>query len=61
MTNEEHFIELIKKRAEECEAWERKLRSQGKLKDVEKMRKTGEQMVKTLEALQDVNFSRRNK
>ena len=59
--SKEHFIELIGKRVEDCEAWERKLRSQGNLKDVEKMRKTKKQMAKTLEELQDVNFSRRNK
>jgi hypothetical protein len=59
--SKEHFIELIGKRVEDCEAWERKLRSQGNLKDAEKMRKTKKQMVKTLEELQDVNFSRRNK
>jgi len=59
--SKEHFIELIGKRVEDCEAWERKLRSQGNLKDAEKMRKTKKQMVKTLEGLQDVNFSRRNK
>jgi hypothetical protein len=59
--SKEHFIELIGKRVKDCEAWERKLRSQGKLKDAERMRKTKVQMVKTLEELQDVNFSRRNK
>jgi hypothetical protein len=59
--SKEHFIELIGKRVEDCEAWERKLRSQGNLKDAERMRKTKKQMVKTLEELQDVNFSRRNK
>lgn len=59
--SKEHFIELIGKRVEDCEAWERKLRSQGNLKDAEMMRKTKKQMVKTLEGLQDVNFSRRNK
>jgi hypothetical protein len=59
--SKEHFIELIGKRVEDCDAWERKLRSQGNLKDAEKMRKTKKQMVKTLEELQDVNFSRRNK
>jgi len=57
----EHFIELIEERVQDCAAWERKLRSQGNLKDAEKMRKTKKQMVKTLEELQDVNFSRRNK
>ena len=57
----EHFIELIGKRVEDCEAWERKLRSQGNLKDAEKMRKTKTQMVKTLEWLKNVNYPRRNK
>ena len=57
----EHFIELIGERVEDCEAWERKLRSQGNLKDAEKMRKTKTQMVKTLEWLKNVNYSRRNK
>jgi len=57
----EHFIELIGKRVEDCEAWERKLRSQGNLKDAEMMRKTKAQMLKTLEELQDVNYGRRNK
>lgn len=57
----EHFIELIRERVEDCEAWERKLRSQGNLKDAEKMRKTKTQMVKTLEWLKNVNYSRRNK
>jgi len=57
----EHFVELIGKRVEDCAAWERKLRSQGNLKDVEMMRKTKEQMLKTLEELQDVNYGRRNK
>jgi hypothetical protein len=57
----EHFIELIGERVEDCEAWERKLRSQGNLKDAEKMRKTKDQMLKTLEELQDVNYGRRNK
>jgi hypothetical protein len=56
----EHFIELIGKRAEDCEAWERKARSQGNLKDAEKMRKTKEQMLKSLKRLNDIN-SRANK
>ena len=59
--SKEHFIDLIGKRVQDCEAWERKLRSQGNLKDAEKMRKTKTQMVKTLEGLRDVNNSRRNK
>ena len=56
----EHFIELISKRAEECAAWERTLRSQGNLKDAEKIRKTKEQMLKSLKRLNDIN-SRKNK
>jgi len=59
--SKDHFIELIGKRVQDCEAWEKKLRSQGNLKDADKMKKTKEQMAKTLEELQDVNFSRRNK
>ena len=51
----EHFIELIGKRADECAAWERTLRSQGNLKDAEKMRKTKEQMLKSLKRLDDIN------
>ena len=51
----EHFIELIGNRAEDCEAWERKLRSQGDLKDAEKMRKTKEQMLKSLKRLNEIN------
>jgi len=59
--SKEHFVELIGKRVEDCATWERKLRFQGILKDAEKMRKTKEQMLKTLEELQDVNYGRRNK
>ena len=59
--SKEDFIDLIGKRVQDCEAWERKLRSQGNLKDAEKMRKTKMQMVQTLEGLRDVNYSRRNK
>lgn len=59
--SKEHFIELIRKRVENCEAWEKKLRSQGNLKDAERTRKTRAQMLKTLERLQNVNYSRRNK
>ncbi len=51
----EHFIELISKLVEECAAWERTLRSQGNLKDAEKMRKTKEQMFKSLKRLNDIN------
>lgn len=53
--SKEHFIELIEERVQDCTAWERKLRSQGNLKDAEKMRKTKEQMLKTLKRLNDIN------
>ena len=48
----EHFIELIGKRVQDCEAWERKLRSQGNLKEAEKIRKTKNQMMKSLGEIQ---------
>lgn len=48
----EHFIELIRRRIQDCEAWEKKLRSQGNLKEAEKIRKTKEQMMKSLGVLQ---------
>ena len=51
----EHFIELIGERIEDCAAWERKLRSQGNLKDAEMMRKTKEQMLKSLKRLNEIN------
>ena len=51
----EHFIELIGERVEDCEAWERKLRSQGNLKDAEMMRKTKGQMLKGLKRLNEIN------
>ena len=35
----EHFIELIGRRIRDCEAWEKKLRSQGNLKEAERIRK----------------------
>lgn len=50
----EHFIELIGRSAEDCAAWERKLRSQGHLKDAEKMQKTREKMLKSLKRLNDI-------
>ena len=50
----EHFIELIGERIEDCAAWERKLRSQGNLKDAEMM-KTKEQMLKSLKRLNEIN------
>ena len=48
----EHFIELIGRRIRDCEAWEKKLRSQGNLKEAEKIRKTKAQMMKSLGVLQ---------
>ena len=48
----EHFIELIGRRIQDCQAWEKKLRSQGNLKEAEKIRKTKEQMMKSLGVLQ---------
>jgi len=45
------FIDLIAKRVQDCEAWEKKLRSQGDLKDAERMRKAGVQMTKNLKRL----------
>ena len=50
--SKEHFIDLIGKRVQDCEAWERKLRSQGNLKDAEKMRKTKTQMIKSFGEIQ---------
>jgi hypothetical protein len=49
--SKEHFIELISKRVQDCEAWERKCRAQGEFKDAERMRKAGVQMSKTLQRL----------
>ena len=49
--SKEHFIELISKRVQDCEAWERKCRAQGEFKDAERMRKAGNQMSKTLQRL----------
>ena len=49
--SKEHFIELIAERVQDCEAWERKLRSQGEFKDAERMRKAREQMSKSLKRL----------
>ena len=48
----EHFIELIGKRVQDCEAWERKLRSQGNLKEAETIRKNKAKMMKSLEEIQ---------
>ena len=55
----EHFIELIGKRVQDCEAWERKLRSQGNLKEAEKIRKTKVQMMKSLGELQKCQLLRK--
>jgi hypothetical protein len=49
--SKDHFIELIGKRIKDCEAWEKMLRSQGKLKDAEKMRTAKEQMLRSLQRL----------
>ena len=56
----EHFIELIGKRVRDCEAWERSLRSQGDLKEVEKIRKAKNRMLRSLKRLNDIN-ARANK
>ena len=50
--SKEDFIDLIGKRVQDCEAWEKKLRSQGNLKEAEKIRKNKEQMMKSLGVLQ---------
>ena len=55
----EHFIELIGRRIRDCEAWEKKLRSQGNLKEAEKIRKTKEQMMKSLGVLQKCQSPRK--
>jgi hypothetical protein len=52
--SKEYFIELIAERVRDCEAWEKKLRSQGNLKDAERIRKTKEQMLKSLKRLNDI-------
>ena len=49
--SKEDLIDLIEKRVQDCEAWERKLRSQGEFKDAERMRKAREQMSKSLKRL----------
>jgi hypothetical protein len=50
--SKEHFIELIGERVLDCEAWEKKLRSQGNLKDADRISKTKERMLKTLRRLE---------
>ncbi len=56
----EHFIELIGARVRDCEAWERTLRSQGNLKEANKVGEAKMQMLKNLKRLNDIN-SRANK
>jgi hypothetical protein len=56
----EHFIELIGRRVEDCEAWERTFRSQGNLKEAEKIGRAKEQMLRSLKRLNDIK-SRANK
>ena len=56
----EHFIELIGKRVRDCEAWERSLRSQGDLKEAEKIMRAKDRMLRSLKRLNDIN-SRANK
>jgi hypothetical protein len=51
----DRFIKLIGEQVQDCEAWEKKLRSQGKLKDAERIRKTKEQMLKSLMRLNGSN------
>jgi len=51
----DHFIKLIGERVQDCEAWEKKLRSQGELKDAERMRKTKEQLLRSLKRLNGIN------
>jgi hypothetical protein len=51
----DHFIKLIGERVQDCEAWEKKLRSQGEFKDAERMRKTKEQMLRSLKRLNGIN------
>jgi len=56
----EHFIELIGKRVQNCESWERSLRSQGDLKGAERIGRAKNQMLKSLKRLNDIK-SRANK
>jgi hypothetical protein len=51
----DHFIKLIGERVQDCEAWEKKLRSQGEFKDAERMRKSKEQMLRSLKRLNGIN------
>ena len=56
----EHFIELIGKRVRDCEARERSFRSQGDLKEAEKIMRAKDRMLRSLKRLNDIN-SRANK
>ncbi len=56
----EHFIELIGRRIGDCDAWERTLRSQGNLKEAEKIGRAKASMLKNLKRLNDIK-SRTNK
>jgi len=56
----EHFIELIGKRVRDCEAWERSFRSQGDLKEAEKIMRAKDRMLRSLKRLNDIN-TRANK
>jgi hypothetical protein len=51
----DYFIKLIGERVQDCEAWEKKLRSQGEFKDAERMRKTKEHMLRSLKRLNGIN------
>jgi hypothetical protein len=56
----EHFIELIGKRVRDCDAWEKTLRSQGNLKEAEKIGRAKVQMVKSLKRLNDIKSRANN-
>ncbi len=56
----EHFIELIGKRVRDCEARERSFRSQGDLKEAEKIMRAKDRMLRSLKRLNDIN-TRANK
>jgi hypothetical protein len=53
--SKEYFIELIGERVQGCEVWVKKLRSQGNLKDADRICKTKERMLKTLGGWNDIN------
>jgi len=56
----EHFIELIGKRVRDCEAWERSLRSQGDLKEAEKIKRAKYRMLRSHKRLNDINSRANN-